>query len=105
MGNRFFTLCSVIRVRQIEVSRNVAYGTDESSLHTAAAAHRFRETVNKTWPEARITWAFSWLALKDQRQNYQELKQLVAFYHKKYGDEITFLPGGGSLICITYESR
>ena len=71
MGNRFFTLCSVIRVRQIEVSRNVAYGTDESSLHTAAAAHRFRETVNKTWPEARITWAFSWLALKDQRQNYQ----------------------------------
>jgi hypothetical protein len=103
IGNRFFTLCSLIRVRQIEVSRNVAYGPDESSLHTAAAARLFRETVNKTWPEARITWAFSWLALKDQRQNYQELKELVVSYHKKYGDEITFLPGG--FFANMYNSR
>ena len=94
MGNRFFTLCSFIRVNQIEVSRDSAIGTDESNFHTAAAARLFRETVSKTWPEASITWAFSWLALKDQRPNYLELKKLVISYHKMYGDEITFLPGG-----------
>jgi hypothetical protein len=103
MGNRFFTLCSFIRVNQIEVSRDSAIGTDESSFHTAAAARLFRETVNKTWPEARITWAFSWLALKDQRQNYLELKKLVISYHKMYGDEITFLPGG--FFANMYNSR
>lgn len=103
MGNRFFTFCSVIRVRQIEVSRDVAYGPDESSLHTAAAARTFRETISKTWPDARITWAFSWLALKDQRQSYQELKELVVSYHKMYGDEITFLPGG--FFANMYNSR
>jgi len=50
--------------------------------------------VEKGWPGARITWAFSWLALKDQRPNYRDLKKLVVSYHKKYGDEITFIPGG-----------
>jgi len=94
MGNRFFTLCSFIRVNQIEVSRDVSLGTDESSAHTPEAARLFRETIDKNMPGARITWAFSWLALKDQRVNYVELKKLIVSYHKKYGDEITFLPGG-----------
>ena len=49
--------------------------------------------MEKCWPGARITWAFSWLALKDQRQNYKDLRELVVSYHKKYGDEITFIPG------------
>jgi hypothetical protein len=93
MGNRFFTLSTVVRVRQIEVSRDVAHGPDESSVHTPAEARIFRETVEKAWPGARITWAFSWLALKDNRPDYLELKELVVSYHKKYGDEITFIPG------------
>ena len=41
-----------------------------------------------------MTWSFSWLALKDQRPNYRELKKLVVSYHEQYGDEITFIPGG-----------
>lgn len=94
MGNRFFTFCSIIRVNQIEVSRDLALGTDESSLHTPEAARLFRETIRSTWPDAKITWAFSWLALKDQRTNYGELKKLIVSYHKMYGDEITFIPGG-----------
>jgi hypothetical protein len=93
MGNRFFTLSTVVRVRQIEVSRDVAYGPDESGVHTPAEARIFRETVERGWPGARITWAFSWLALKDDRPDYHELKELVVSYHKKYGDEITFIPG------------
>ncbi|KAA9036113.1 DUF3863 domain-containing protein [Ginsengibacter hankyongi] len=93
MGHRFFTLSTVVRVRQVEVSRDSAYGPDESSVHSPAEARIFRETVANAWPGARITWAFSWLALKDNRPNYRELKKLVVSYHKKYGDEITFIPG------------
>lgn len=94
IGNRFLTICSVIRVNQIEVSRDSTLGTDESEMHTAAAARLFRETIRKNLPEARITWAFSWLALKDQRENYVELKKQIVSYHHQYGDEITFIPGG-----------
>ena len=103
MGNRFFTLCSVIRVKGIEVSRDISLGTDESSAHTPEAARLFRETIDKNMPGARITWAFSWLAPKDQRENYVELKKLIVFYHQKYGDEITFLPGG--FFANIYNSR
>lgn len=94
IGNRFLTLSTVVRVRQVEVSRDLAYGPDESSVHSPVEARIFRETIEKAWPGARITWAFSWLALKDERPNYTELKKLVVSYHEKYGDEITFIPGG-----------
>ncbi|HSF45677.1 MAG TPA: DUF3863 domain-containing protein [Chitinophagaceae bacterium] len=103
MGNRYLTICSVIRVNQIEVSRDKTLGTDESAAHTPAAAKLFRETIRKNMPEARITWAFSWLALKDQRENYVELRKLIVSYHKEYGDEITFLPGG--FFANMYNSR
>jgi hypothetical protein len=41
-----------------------------------------------------MTWAISWLALKDSRKEYQEARRLLASYHDRYGDEITFIPGG-----------
>jgi hypothetical protein len=93
LGNRFFTFNTVVRVNQIETSRDVAHGEDESSIHSPQEARAFRQTVEKGWPGARITWAFSWLALNDQRPNYRDLRELVVSYHKKYGDEITFIPG------------
>jgi len=93
MGNRFLTLNTVVRVRQIEVTRDTAHGPDESSVHTAAEARAFREAIENAWPGGRITWAFSWLALHDERPNYHELRELVISYHRKFGDEITFLPG------------
>ncbi len=34
------------------------------------------------------------MALQDQRPNYKAIRELVAGYHKKYGDEVTFIPGG-----------
>ena len=94
MGNRFFTLSTVVRVNQIETSRNKSDGTDDSSVHDPEEARTFRETIEKSWPDARITWSFSWLALKDQRPSHLELKKLVVSYHERYGDEITFIPGG-----------
>jgi hypothetical protein len=93
MGNRFFTFSSVVRVNQIEVSRDRNEGVDESGIHSPEGATKFRETIEKCWPGARISWVFSWLALNDQRQNYKRLRELVVSYHKKYGDEITFIPG------------
>jgi hypothetical protein len=94
MGNRFFTFNTVVRVNQIETSRDAVHGEDESSIHSPKEARAFREAIEKGWPGARITWSFSWLALKDQRPNYRDLKKLIVSYHKKYGDEITFIPGG-----------
>ena len=94
LGNRFFTFTTVVRVNQIETSRDVSNGEDESHIHGPKEARLFRETVEKGWPGARITWAFSWLALRDERPNYRDLRELVVSYHEKYGDEITFIPGG-----------
>ena len=94
LGNRFLTLATVVRVRQIEMTRNDADGPDESSVHTPAEARLFRETIARAWPGARITWAFSWLALNDQRRDYKELRELVVSYHQRHGDELTFIPGG-----------
>jgi hypothetical protein len=93
MGQRFLTFNTIVRVRQIEVTRDTAHGPDESSVHTPAEARTFRETIEKAWPGARITWAFSWLALHDTRESYRELRELIASYHQKFGDEVTFIPG------------
>ena len=41
-----------------------------------------------------MTWAISWLALNDNRQQYKDARRLLASYHDRYGDEITFIPGG-----------
>jgi len=94
IGNRFFTFNTVVRVNQIETSRDEVHGKDESSVHSPTEARIFREAVEKGWPGAKMTWSFSWQALNDQRLNYVELRKLIVSYHKKYGDEITFIPGG-----------
>jgi hypothetical protein len=93
MGNRFLTFNAVIRVNQIEVSRNRNVGEDERALHTPARVARYREAIETGFPGARITWAFSWLALNDTSADYRKIRDLVVGYHKKYGDDITFLPG------------
>jgi hypothetical protein len=103
LGERFLTLNTVVRVRQIEVSRDVAHGPDESSVHTPAEARTFREAIEAAWPGARITWAFSWLALHDPRENYRGLRELVVGYHHKLGDEVTFIPG--AYFANMYNSR
>jgi len=93
MGNRFLTFNAVIRVNQIEVSRNKNVGEDERSFHTPSRVIRYREAIEAGFPGARITWAFSWLALNDTSADYRNIRELVVGYHKKYGDDLTFLPG------------
>ena len=93
MGNRFLTFNAVIRVNQIEVSRDRNVGEDERDLHTPSVVIKFREAINAGFPGAKITWAFSWLALHDTTSNYRKIRELVVGYQSKYGDEITFIPG------------
>lgn len=93
MENRFLTFNTIIRVNQIEVSRERNEGEDERSMHTPERVIAFREAVSSEFPSARITWAFSWLALHDQTENYKKMRELVVGYHHKYGDDITFIPG------------
>ena len=94
IGNRFLTFNTVVRVNQIEVSRDRVAGADEGNIHTPELTKLFRQSVERGWPGGKITWAFSWRALQDQRPNYKAIRDLVAEYHARYGDEITFIPGG-----------
>ena len=48
LGNRFFTFSTVVRVNQIETSRDAFHGTDESSIHTPEGARKFRETIENS---------------------------------------------------------
>ena len=93
MGNRFLTFNAVIRVNQIEVARDKNMGEDERKLHSPSRVSKFREAISAGFPGARITWAFSWLALHDTTSDYRKIRELVVGYHVKYGDEITFIPG------------
>lgn len=103
LGNRFLTFCSVIRVNQIEAARDKDLGEDESSAHTPANVQALRAAFEAGWPEGRMTWALSWRALHDQRANYRAIRDLVAGYHQRYGDEVTFIPGG--YFANAYNSR
>lgn len=93
MGHRYLTFNTVIRVNQIEVSRNKSVGEDERVLHTPERVIAFRKALEDGFPGAKMTWALSWLALNDTTESYRAIRKLVAGYHYKYGDEVTFIPG------------
>jgi len=93
MGHRFLTFNTIIRVNQIEVTRDRNEGEDERNMHKPERVIAFRNAISSEFPDARITWAFSWLALHDQSENYKKIRELVVGYHHAYGDDITFIPG------------
>ena len=93
-GKRFLTFNSVIRVNQIEVRRDRNAGTDESALHQPEHVEALRDAFARGWPGARMTWGFSWLALHDDRPNYRRIRELVAQYQHRQGDDVTFFAGG-----------
>ena len=93
MGYRFLTFNTIIRVNQIEAARNQNIGHDEREQHTPEQVKSFREAVEAGFPGARITWAFSWLALHDTTANYRKIREMVVNYHRQFGDDVTFIPG------------
>ncbi len=94
LRGRFLTHVSVVRVNQIEVTPKRSIGQDEAPDNSPAHIRSRREAFARGCPDGKMTWAISWLALIDQRQQYQEARRLLASYHDRYGDEITFIPGG-----------
>jgi hypothetical protein len=93
-GHRWLTFNSIIRVNQIEITRDKVAGNDENDRHTPANVKAFRDAFAAGWPGGRMTWAFSWRALQDERPNYREIRRMIRGYHERYGDDVTFIPGG-----------
>ena len=88
------THVSVVRVNQIEVLPLVRSAkTKLPTIARITSAHDEKHS-REAAPDGRMTWAISWLALNDDRQQYKDARRLLASYHDKYGDEITFIPGG-----------
>ncbi len=94
LQGRFLTHVSVVRVNQIEVTPTRSIGQDEATDNRPERIRSRREAFARGCPDGRMTWAISWLALNDSRQEYQEARKLLASYHDRYGDEITYIPGG-----------
>ena len=94
LQGRFITHVSVVRVNQIEVTPTRNIGEDEVPDNTPEHIRSRRDAFEAGCPGGKMTWAISWLALIDTRQQYKDARRLLASYHEKYGDEITFIPGG-----------
>src|SRR6202022_186313 len=94
LHGRFITHVSVVRNSQIEVTPTRSIGEDEAPDNSPAHIRSRREAFARGCPNGRMTWAISWLALNDNRQEYKDARRLLASYHDQYGDEITFIPGG-----------
>ncbi len=93
-GNRFLTLCFMIRTTPWEVSRDVKlHPRDEGMWHTLESVTALREAFAKNNPDGRLTWGFTLNALEDQRENYKQIREYATKCHYKYGDEISYFPG------------
>ena len=94
LRGRFLTHVSVVRVNQIEVTPTRNIGQDEAPDNRPERIRSRRDAFARGCPNGKMTWAISWLALNDDRKEYKEARKLLASYHDRYGDEITFIPGG-----------
>jgi hypothetical protein len=94
LRGRFVTHVSIVRVNQIEVTPTRSIGEDEVADNSTDHIRSRREAFARGCPGGKMTWAISWLALNDTRQQYKDARRLLASYHDHYGDEITFIPGG-----------
>ncbi|MBS1805295.1 MAG: DUF3863 domain-containing protein [Acidobacteria bacterium] len=94
LRGRYLTHVSVVRVNQIEITPTRNKGEDEAADNRPERIKSRRDAFARGCPEGKMTWAISWLALHDTRKEYQEARRMLAGYHDRYGDEVTFIPGG-----------
>ena len=94
LRGRFITHISVVRVNQIEVTPTRSIGEDEAPANSPDHIRSRRDAFARGCPDSRMTWAISWLALHDDRQEYKDARRLLASFRDRFGDEITFFPGG-----------
>ncbi len=94
LGNRFVTLCIMIRTSPWEVSRDIKlHPRDEGEFHTLKIVRDLREIFFRNNPDGRLTWGFTFNALIDKRSNYVDIRKYAAECQHKYGDEVTYFPG------------
>ena len=94
LKGRYINFMTAVRVQSWENTRARGHGANmERERHTPEIALKMRKSLAEAFPEARITWAWSWGALTDKEQNYVELRKLMPQFVKEYGDEMTFWPG------------
>ena len=94
LGERFVTLCIMIRTTPWEVSRDVKLlDRDESAWHTVAGVRALREAFALANPEGRLTWGFTLNALEDKRRNFEGIRAYAVECHERFGDEISYFPG------------
>ena len=94
MGNRFVTLCIMIRTSPWEVSRDVKLiNRDEYFAHTLEVVRNMRNAFAKNNPTGRLTWGFTLNALEDRRPHYADIRKYVVECQQKYGDEVSYFPG------------
>ena len=94
LGNRFLTFNAVVRVNQIEVGRDRDEGNDERDDHAPEIVEAYRAAFEEGMPGGRMTWAMSWRALGDETEQYRTIRRLIRGYADRYGDDVTFIPGG-----------
>jgi hypothetical protein len=94
LGNRFVTLCIMIRTTPWEVSRDVKlHPREEYQYHTLQVVRDLREAFSRNNPDGRLTWGFTLNALEDKRDHYSDIRKYTVECHEKYGDEISYFPG------------
>jgi hypothetical protein len=94
MGNRFVTLCIMIRTSPWEVSRDVKLiNRDEGFAHTLEVVRNMRNAFAKNNPSGRLTWGFTLNALEDRRPNYVDIRKYVIDCQRQYRDEVSYFPG------------
>ena len=93
-GNRYVTLCIMIRTTPWEVSRDVKlHPRDEAEWHKLEGVKAIREAFARNNPNGRLTWGFTLNALEDKRKNYCEIRDYVVKCQQEFGDEVTYFPG------------
>jgi Domain of Unknown Function with PDB structure (DUF3863) len=103
MHRRYLTINMIIRVNQIEVTRDKHIGEDEYDYHNPEDIQKISDIIREGFPDAKLTWAFSWAALFHPSKKYSEIRKLVFNFQSQYGDDITFIPGG--FFANRYNSR
>ena len=80
-GNRFLTINTVIRVNQIEVTRDKNVGVDEREWHTPERVVQFRNAVEKGFPGAK-DWLYP-LRCKSRGARIRVYTQLDTIWRDK----------------------
>ena len=94
LKGKYINFMTAVRVHSWENTRARTHGTwMEQNNHTPEIALKMRKSIAEAFPGARITWAWSWLALNSKEANYVKLRKLMPQFVKEYGDEMTFWPG------------